>query len=83
VKTICYSRNADAALAKMGAKQAGVIEAKIDQYAADPVSLSNNVKALRGTDALRLRVGDYRVIFDEDMNILDILAIGHRREIYD
>jgi len=83
MKTIRYSRNADAALTKMGTKQAATIEAKIEQYAADPASLGNNVKALRGTPVLRLRVGDYRVIFDEDMNVLDILAIGHRREVYD
>ena len=29
------------------------------------------------------RVGDYRVIFTEDGTILDVLAIGHRREIYE
>lgn len=82
MKTIRYSREADAALAKMGTKQAAAIEAKLEQYAADPASLVNNVKQLRGTPVLRLRVGDYRIIFDEDMNVLDILAIGHRRMIY-
>jgi len=67
----------------MGERQASAIEAKIEQFSADPASLANNVKALRGTHALRLRVGDYRVIFTEELVVLDILAIGHRREIYD
>lgn len=30
----------------------------------------------------RFRVGDYRIIFDVKEQILVILAIGHRREIY-
>ena len=33
----------------------------------------------------KLRVGDYRVIysFDEDLKVITIHQIGHRREIYD
>jgi mRNA interferase RelE/StbE len=34
----------------------------------------------------RYRVGDYRIIcrlvYQEDMHIVEVLAIGHRREIY-
>ncbi len=39
---------------------------------------------LVGTDAFRLRVGDYRVIYDFDLKQqrLDLLFVGHRREIY-
>ena len=39
---------------------------------------------LQGTDAFRLRVGDYRVIYDFDLmkQRLDLLFVGHRREIY-
>jgi len=39
---------------------------------------------LQGTDAFRLRVGDYRVIYDFDLKEqrLDLLFVGHRREIY-
>jgi mRNA-degrading endonuclease RelE of RelBE toxin-antitoxin system len=35
-----------------------------------------------GTPTVRLRDGDYRVIFDEEETRLVILAVGHRREIY-
>jgi mRNA interferase RelE/StbE len=58
------------------------IENKIEAYAMNPMAFTNQVKALRGTDALRLRIDDYRVIFNEDFIVLDILAVGHRREIY-
>ena len=39
---------------------------------------------MKGTDRLRLRVGDYRVIYrvDVERNIIYLLALGHRREIY-
>ena len=33
----------------------------------------------------RLRVGNYRILFDVDFdnNIIEILKIGHRRDVYD
>ena len=34
--------------------------------------------------ALRLRVGDYRIVYsvDDNRHIVTIIAIGHRREVY-
>ncbi len=39
---------------------------------------------LTGCDKFRLRVGDYRVIYDYNVcrNEIHLLAIGHRREVY-
>ena len=54
---------------------------KMEQFAEDPQSLANNVKTLQGRDAIRLRVGNWRVIMQNGV-ILDILAIGNRSEIY-
>jgi len=82
-REISYSRNALKALRAIDARASRLIRSKIEQYATDPASLSNNVKALKGTDSYRLRVGDYRVIFNESMVVVTILKIGHRREIYD
>ena len=59
---------------------------KIEQYAANPVSLSNQVITLTGTPYRRLRVGDYRVIFSldgGDMKIMVIVRVRHRSEAYD
>lgn len=58
------------------------IVAKIELYASDPSLLSNNVKALKGRDGIRLRVGDWRVIM-EDGVVLAVLEIGPRGSIYD
>jgi mRNA interferase RelE/StbE len=49
----------------------------------NPSALRNQIKPLKGVKALRLRVGDYRVIFTEEGVILLILKIGHRRDIYE
>lgn len=55
----------------------------LDRLAADPRSASN-VKALKGSDRYRLRVGDWRVIYTlhEDVLLILVLRIGHRREAY-
>jgi mRNA interferase RelE/StbE len=41
------------------------------------------VKKLQGRDGYRLRVGDWRVIFDRDGVVLAILEIGPRGSIYE
>ena len=39
---------------------------------------------LQGREEFKLRVGDYRIIYDFDpvLNEVYLLAIGHRREVY-
>jgi mRNA interferase RelE/StbE len=41
-------------------------------------------RALRGRPGLRVRVGDYRIIYtiDDDVLLVVIVALGHRREVY-
>jgi len=56
---------------------------KIEAYAAEPSSIANNVKALQGSTALRLRVGDYRMIFEETEDEIIITNVGPRGSIYD
>jgi mRNA interferase RelE/StbE len=43
-----------------------------------------DVKKLKGRTAWRIRVGDYRVIYEIHDRVLQIIVItvGHRREIY-
>ena len=43
-----------------------------------------DVKKLKGRDAWRIRVGDYRVIYEIHDRVFQILVItvGHRRGIY-
>jgi mRNA interferase RelE/StbE len=45
----------------------------------------NGYKKLRGRDGYRIRVGDYRVIYDISDTILfiEVIDLGHRKNIYD
>ncbi|TQK20869.1 mRNA interferase RelE/StbE [Microbacterium sp. SLBN-154] len=42
-------------------------------------------KALQGRDGLRVRVGNYRIIYtvQEDILVVVVVTLGHRRDIYD
>lgn len=82
MKQVTYSRAAIKVLRRMPRDTADRIMAKVDQYAADPASLANNVTALAGREGIRLRVGDWRIIMD-DGQVLAVLQIGPRGGIYD
>jgi mRNA interferase RelE/StbE len=77
VKSITYSRAAIKTLRRIPADVATRIVGKVEQYATDPASQANNIKALRGRDGIRLRVGDWRVIMDDGV-VLAVLEIGPR-----
>ena len=76
-----YQRPALKALRKMPANTAKRIINKIEAYAERPATMAKNVKALTGTDAIRLRIGDWRVIMI-DGEVLDIIKIAARGTAY-
>lgn len=82
MKQITYTKAAIRTLRQIPANTSKVIVSKIEQYAADPASLANMVTKLQGRDGYRLRVGDWRVIFDEDATVIAVLAVGPRGGIY-
>ena len=63
-----------------------VIKEKIITLAENPEVLKTNIKPLKGEfkNKFRLRVRDYRVIFQIENQTVTILivAIGHRKEVY-
>lgn len=42
-------------------------------------------KKLKGRDGCRIRVTDYRIIYDifDDMLLVDVIDLGHRKDIYE
>ena len=54
---------------------------KVEELSENP--FSKDIKRLQGSEDFRLRVGDYRVIFFIEQNIIHILKVGHRKNIYD
>jgi mRNA interferase RelE/StbE len=41
-------------------------------------------KMLKGREAYRIRVADYRIIYEifEDVLLVDVIDLGHRKDIY-
>ena len=58
------------------------LEAKIDDMGLRLKTFPHH--RLKGHDRYRLRVGDYRIIYtiDAERNVIHLLAVGNRREIY-
>ncbi len=70
-------------LAKLPNATATRIEDKLLELEKDP--RPPGCKKLKGRNAWRIRIGDYRVIYDiEDARlVITVIAIGHRREVYE
>jgi len=83
MKAISYTKAAPRALHRMPRTTADLIRTKIEACAESPTSQGNTVTALKGRTGIRLRVGDWRVIMDEQGNVLAILDIGPRGGICD
>jgi mRNA interferase RelE/StbE len=76
------TRHAQKDLAAIHSVERKKIINKLTDFANNPKSFANQVKSLKGSAMLRLRIGDYRILFEEDGRILRILRVGHRKEIY-
>ncbi len=80
---VAYSKSAIKALRRAPANTAARIREKIEQLAQDPRVMAPNIKRLEGRQGYRLRVGNWRVIFERDGDNLVILDIGPRGGIYE
>lgn len=83
---LSYRKQALRALARAPANVRARIRAKIALLAENPAALAGNIKKLQGREGYRLRVGDWRVIYewrDGMPVILVILDIGPRGGIYE
>lgn len=81
--TVLILPSAQKQLDKLPGAIATRIEDKLLDLEGDP--RPPGCKKLRGRDAWRIRIGDYRVIYEiNDGNlIVTVIAIGHRRDIYE
>ena len=77
-----YYSGFDATFFKLPPQVRSRIEAKIDDIGLRLKTFPHH--RLKGHDRFRVRVGDYRIIyiFDVERNIVNLLAVGNRREIY-
>ena len=72
------------ALARLPLNWQKRIVAKIKEVAVDPYAPNNNLTKLQGRDGYRLRVGDWRVIYElqDDRLVMLVLDVGPRGDIY-
>lgn len=83
---ILYSEKAAKYLKKLAKSNQKLMQRMIEEietYARNP-NRSFDVKVLKGNLGAfkRLRVGDYRILFDDEDQIMHIYDIKHRREAY-
>ena len=84
VYSIVFAKRANKALRKMPKAIAKRIRNKLDQIATDPYAKHNNVTRLQNRPSYRLRVGEWRVIYEirGDELVILVLRIGPRGSIY-
>lgn len=84
MKRIVYSKAAVKALSRTPTNVSAMIRSKIDGYAADQAARANNVTALKNmAGVFRLRVGDWRVLFTEDGEVIAVIEVAPRGSAYD
>jgi mRNA interferase RelE/StbE len=82
MKTVRYTSDAAKDL-RRHANMAARLRAAIEGYAANPLSHANRVTDLVGRSGKRMRVGDFRILFEEtDAEIL-VTKVGARGDVYD
>ncbi len=79
-----YTRDAVKALKAMPRNMSLQIRGKIELLAEDPFAANNNVKKLVGREAFRLRVGDWRVIYEIEGGrlVIIVLVVAPRGGVY-
>jgi mRNA interferase RelE/StbE len=80
VKEILFTSAAARQWRKLAAATRAQVDSKLKAFAETG---AGDVKALRGVSGLRLRIGDWRVLFTTEGNTITVHAVGHRRDIYD
>ena len=81
-RSVVFTRTAARAMSRMPRRTEELIRETLRQLAAEPGSLANNVRALRGSDRFRLRVGDLRVLYTLEPGRIIVHDAGPRGSIY-
>jgi mRNA interferase RelE/StbE len=75
-------RSAEKALARISKPWQGKLQDALRNLAGNP--RPPGVAKLSGRDAWRIRVADYRIIYEihDELLLVLVVDVGHRREIY-
>ena len=80
--SVLIERYAQKQILKLDKKIIPIIKVAIAGLADDPRPFG--YKKLKGEEAYRIRVGDYRIIYEINDNvvIVTVVSVGHRKSIY-
>lgn len=80
--TITIKRSAEREMAALPEKTFERIADSIVGLESDPRKPGS--KKLRGSNHYRIRAGDYRILYtiDDENQGIEIVAVGHRKEVY-
>lgn len=81
---IVIKKEAAKSLNRLPRNVAKTIREKLDAIAAHPYAEHPNAKKLQGREGYRLRVGDWRVIYEiqNDQLVILVLKVAPRGEVY-
>ncbi|MDP2637947.1 MAG: type II toxin-antitoxin system RelE/ParE family toxin [Candidatus Levybacteria bacterium] len=78
---LLYTKSAAKDIQKLDTVVRKRLKSKLETYAKNPLFYAKKLTdSSLGT--YRWRIGNYRIIFDIDINTIVILRVRHRREIY-
>jgi mRNA interferase RelE/StbE len=82
IYTVFIRKSAQKSIARLASSLQDRIFHAIRELAGNPRPLG--VKKLAGREAWRIRIGDYRVIYEicDDRRVIIVVVVGHRREVY-
>ncbi len=82
MRTVSYTASALRDLKRHG-NVAGRVRKAVAEYAADPQAHANNVTQLVGSPFQRIRVGDFRAIFEATDTAVIVVKVAPRSEAYE
>ena len=79
-----FTKQATKDLAKILKNYAAPIIEKVKKLSINPYNAELDIKKLKGTDGYKLRIGEYRVIYDVEAGklIINIIKIQSRGNVY-
>ncbi|MEY2938466.1 MAG: hypothetical protein RL062_1055 [Bacteroidota bacterium] len=81
--SVTLKKRAIKALEKINEPYYSSIKEAIYSLAVNP--RPTGCKRLKGRDGYRIRVADYRIIYEifDDVLLVDVIDLGHRKDIYE
>lgn len=82
MREVVLARPAERELERLPSEAQRRVRRKLEELGLDPYRGSAKMVGW-GPNCFRVRVGDYRIVFDVSDDRVDVLRIRHRRDVYD